>query len=156
MRISKNFEQGVYVLLLLGTQKNLTPLKSATMSEILRVSDSSLKKILRKLVVKELIDSSASKDGGFTLRKLITEITLLDVLSAIEGDDIIKYSMSHLAQSIFPNKEHTLESELLVLDTLNKGQAAFAQELSKVTLGDLIEADAITSGAIDWHLPLNN
>lgn len=150
MKISKNFEQGIYVLLLLGTQKNHTPLKSSSLSRVLKVSDSSLKKILRKLVIRGLIDSSASKDGGFTLRKSITEITLYDVLRAIEGDEVIKYTMSHLAQSIFPNKAHTLESENLVIKTLLNGQEAFISELSKVTLGDLLEAEAVEYGKIDW------
>lgn len=152
MRISKNFEQGIYVLLLLATQKEHQPLKSSLMSQILGVSDSSLKKVLRKLVVKDLIDSNASKDGGFKLKKSIQEITLLDVMNAIENDQVIKYSLTHLARSIFPNKKHTLKSEQLVIDTINNGERAFSKELEKITLADLIEADAIKNGAIDWLL----
>lgn len=151
MRISKNYEQAVYVLLLLATQKEHTPLKSNTISPILEVSDSSLKKILRKLVVKDLISSSASKDGGFKLKKSIEQISLLDVLNAVEDDQLFDYTMSHLSHKIFPNKQHTIKSEELVIHTLKKGELAFANELSKVYLSDLLEADAIKNGAIDWN-----
>ncbi|MFO8479000.1 Rrf2 family transcriptional regulator, partial [Staphylococcus aureus] len=51
MKISKHFEQGIYVLLILATQEGQGAVKSQTLSEKLEVSDSSLKKILRKLVV---------------------------------------------------------------------------------------------------------
>lgn len=150
MRISKNYEQGIYVLLLLATQKDHQPLKSGLMSQLLGVSDSSLKKILRKLVVKELIESTASKDGGFNLKKSIDEITLLDVLHAIEDDRVIKYTMTHLAQSIFPNKKQAFESENLVIQTITRGEQAFSAELAKVNLGELIDKQSIRHGAIDW------
>ena len=48
MKISKSFEQGMYVLLMLGLQKDNQIVKSNVMSNILHVSDSYLKKILRK------------------------------------------------------------------------------------------------------------
>lgn len=155
MRISKNYEQAIYVLLLLATQKELTPLKSSVMSQILEVSDSSLKKILRKLVVKDLISSNASKDGGFKLKQSIQEITLLDVLNAIENDKLFDYSLSHLAQRIFPNKEHSIKSEKLVVQAIQDGEDAFASELDKVFLSDLLKVEVIQNGVIDWNERIN-
>ena len=155
MRISKNYEQAIYVLLLLATQKELTPLKSSVMSQILEVSDSSLKKILRKLVVKDLISSNASKDGGFKLKQPIQEITLLDVLNAIEDDTLFDYSLSHLAQRIFPNKEHSIKSEQLVVQAIQNGEDAFASELDKVFLSDLLKVEVIQNGVIDWNERIN-
>lgn len=155
MRISKNYEQAIYVLLLLATQKELTPLKSNVMSQILEVSDSSLKKILRKLVVKNLISSNASKDGGFQLKQSIQEITLLDVLNAIENDKLFDYSLSHLAQRIFPNKENSIKSENLVVQAIQNGENVFAKELDKVLLSDLLKVEAIQNGVIDWNARIN-
>ncbi len=70
----QSIEQGIYVVLMLALQKNHEPIKSYTMSQILDVSDSYLKKILRKLVIAGLINSNASKDGGFTLAKSVRDI----------------------------------------------------------------------------------
>ena len=44
MKINKSFEQGIYVLLMLGLQKDNQTVKSNVMSNILQVSDSYLKK----------------------------------------------------------------------------------------------------------------
>lgn len=150
MKISKHFEQATYVLLLLATQKNHTPLKSSTLSRLLQVSDSSLKKILRKLVVADLITSSASKDGGFKLKQAIGSITLLAVLEAVEETPLIAYKNSQLAQEIFPNKAHTLESEQIVTQAILQGEQNFKQAFAPITLDQLLEADSIQFGAIDW------
>lgn len=44
MKLSKHLEEAVYVLLILATQKDQQALKSKTLSNLLEVSDSSLKK----------------------------------------------------------------------------------------------------------------
>ncbi|WP_054759752.1 Rrf2 family transcriptional regulator [Secundilactobacillus collinoides] len=75
MKISKSVEQGIYVTLMLALQKNHTPVKSLVLSQRLEVSDSYLKKILRKLVVADIINSNASKDGGYTLKRSVETIT---------------------------------------------------------------------------------
>ena len=110
MKISKSFEQGIYVLLMLGLQKDNQTVKSNVMSTILQVSDSYLKKILRKLVLAELITSNASKDGGFQLKKSLKQITLYDVYNAIETD-IITFDVSDLAEHVFNDDEHTKQSK---------------------------------------------
>lgn len=71
MKLNKSTEQAVYIVIILALQVNHHPLKSSLLAEILQVSDSYLKKILRKLVVAGIITSAASKDGGFQLKKNI-------------------------------------------------------------------------------------
>lgn len=124
MKISKSFEQGIYVLLMLGLQKDNQTVKSNVMSTILQVSDSYLKKILRKLVLAELITSNASKDGGFQLKKSLKQITLYDVYNAIETD-IITFDVSDLAEHVFNDDEHTKQSKKKVIDTIDLGIKAF-------------------------------
>lgn len=151
MRLSKNYEQALYVLLILATQKNNSALKSATLSNILHVSDSSLKKILRKLVVSDFIVSTASKDGGFQLKRAITDINLADVLVAIEGEPLIDFHLTHLAREFFPHEAHTIESEDVVIAALTRGTQAFAAELQAVTLSELLEAETLEHNFIDWE-----
>ena len=50
MIINQCVEQGIYVVLILSLEKDHRPLRSSELSTILSVSDSYLKKILRKLV----------------------------------------------------------------------------------------------------------
>lgn len=79
MKLNKSFEQAVYVLTMLALQENHTPVKSRVLSDILEVSDSYLKKILVKLTRAGLIQSNASKVGGYQLAQSVTTITLKDV-----------------------------------------------------------------------------
>ena len=58
MKFNKSIEQAAYVLIMLALQKNHTPVKSQTLSKILNVSDSYLKKILIKtLYVQKIIEN---------------------------------------------------------------------------------------------------
>ena len=65
------------------------------------MSDSSLKKILRKLVVANLITSNASKDGGFQLNQSIEDITLKDVIEAISNGDVIEFEIFTYQEGYF-------------------------------------------------------
>jgi Rrf2 family protein len=150
MRIGKSFEQSIYVLLILGSQKGHTPLKSTTLSTLLKVSDSSLKKILRSLVVANLIESEASKSGGFRLARPLAHVSLLDVLRAGEGEALIDYRPSHLARSLFPDREHVDQSETKVIAALESGTRAFSQQLEAVHLDELLKQEALDGGVIDW------
>lgn len=150
MKISKSFEQGIYVLLMIGLQKNNQSVKSNVMSKILKVSDSYLKKILRKLVLADLVISSASKDGGFQLKKSLKQITLYDVYKAIETEGI-KYEISDLAEHIFNDDEHTKQSKKKVIDTIDLGINAFNSKLSSVYLSELLIEEGNENIKIDWN-----
>ena len=150
MKINKSFEQGIYVLLMLGLQKDNQTVKSNVMSNILQVSDSYLKKILRKLVLAELITSNASKDGGFQLNKSLKEITLYDVYSAIETDGIT-FEVSDLAEHVFNDDEHTKQSKKKVVDTIFLGINAFNNQLASVKLSELLIEDSNGYLKMDWN-----
>ena len=150
MKISKSFEQGIYVLLMLGLQKDNQTVKSNVMSTILQVSDSYLKKILRKLVLAELITSNASKDGGFQLKKSLKQITLYDVYNAIETD-IITFDVSDLTEHVFNDDEHTKQSKKKVIDTIDLGIKAFNSQLASVNLSELLIEENDSYPKIDWN-----
>lgn len=71
VRINQSFEQGVVCLLMLSLQKDGRAVGSETLSELMGVSDSYLKKTLRKLVLAGLVESRAGRDGGFALARPI-------------------------------------------------------------------------------------
>ncbi|MFT8424186.1 MAG: Rrf2 family transcriptional regulator [Liquorilactobacillus sp.] len=151
LKVSKGVEQGVFVLLMLALQKDHTPVKSNILSDTLSVSDSYLKKILRKLVVAGLISSNASKDGGFQLKKSIEKISFLDVCMALDPIKEIELQNMQLANHIFPNDpEHVKKSEQTVIDVFSKGTEAFYKELKAVSLAKLLKEEKYTEGTINW------
>lgn len=151
MKINKSVEQGAYVILMLAFQQDHKPVKSSVLSKILKVSDSYLKKILRKLVVADLIISNASKDGGFQLIKQLDEITVYDVYHALEAQDT-SFKFSKLAYQIFEDEEKILNCEKKVVNVFHNASNAFENELKKVKLSDLISnKDNYTKGFIEWN-----
>lgn len=151
LKISKSVEQGIYVVLMLALQKDHTPLKSQLLSQQLGVSDSYLKKILRKLVIAGLIDSSASKDGGFVLKRSVEEISLLDVGQAVEQLGTLQMPTRHLAAKLFPGRpSHIEHSEATAKAAFEKAATAFDQTLAAVPLSQLLEQNSYQNGVVDW------
>lgn len=152
MKISKGVEQGVYVLLMMALQTEHRPLKSQLLSERLEVSDSYLKKILRRLVVAGLIESIASKEGGFILRRVIATISLYDVCQAVDEIDHLQLPDLHLAQKLFPGDvNHIQQSERLTTQTFAAANDAFSVQLKQLTLDRLLEPASYQSGVVDWY-----
>ena len=146
MKISKSLEQAIFVLLMLALQKDKTTVKSFILSKKLEISDSYLKKILRKMVVADLIVSNASKDGGFQLKKSIEEISLYDVYKAIETTEITDFK-SEIARKLFKDEEHIKNSEDRIIDTINKAE----DTLKKLKLSALLDSKKYKNSDIDWY-----
>ena len=149
MKISSTFEQGIYVIIILALEKDHKPVKSSTMSALLEVSDSYLKKILMKLSRSGLVVSSASKRGGYTLSSPADSISLKDVFTALgEGNGI--FVQSGYAEKLFPGRPHVKSSENRIMNTLSEGMDAFYERLDELKISDLLEDGAWQSGAIEW------
>lgn len=144
MKINKSVEQTIYVLLILALQKDGEPLKSRVLSAHLKVSDSYLKKKLKK---GGLIAASASKNGGYQLARPIGAISIKDVFTALQLTDD-QLELSHLAQYIFPDPNHVAQSEQEISQAFDQAFAAFYDQLDQFKLDRLLKEDAV--GRIDW------
>lgn len=136
MKIRQSFEQAVCILLLIAS--NDGPLKSHQLSEILKVSDSYLKKITRQLVVSGLITSKASKLGGFVLNKETKDISFLDIFDAIEGKESFIES-THLMDRVFDSSLKVAETESVIMEYLQNAEKQYRLKLQEITLDRLIE-----------------
>jgi len=148
MKVNESVEQAVFALLILASQKNHAPIKSSAISDTLKISDSYLKKTLRKLVVAKLIKSSASKDGGFQLARAIEEITLYDVYRAVEAE---KYNpqLSTRVRNVFGDRSHVKQGEAMVVETFQRARSAFDEELKSLYLATLLMPDGCIDESIN-------
>ncbi|MFC6165832.1 Rrf2 family transcriptional regulator [Lactiplantibacillus dongliensis] len=85
MQLAKSFEQAACILVLLATQRPDIPLTSAAIHDRIGGSATYLRKIIRKLVVAELVASTSGNNGGVRLSRSPEKITIKDVVLAIEG-----------------------------------------------------------------------
>ncbi len=149
MKINQTFEQGIYVVIILALQQDHKPVKSKTMSELLQVSDSYLKKILMKMSRNGLIVSSASKQGGYQLSRSVEEISLKDVYVALELNQDT-FTSSHFAQKLFPDQDHVIESEKILENVIQRGLEQFYEEMDLLKISQVLEDGKYQNGAIEW------
>lgn len=86
MKLSGAVEQACCIMALLADPKRTTPITNDALAEKMAVSPTYLKKISRKLVVAQLITSAQGAGGGFVLARELKQVTLHDVVLAIEGE----------------------------------------------------------------------
>ena len=149
MVINRCVEQGIYVVLMLSLQKDHRPLRSTELSTRLSVSDSYLKKILRKLVLADIIISNPGKDGGFQLARSIETISMYDVYSALEGE-ACELRISGIGKRIFIYGKDFSQGEEKVISIFEQANTAFLNELRKLFLSELVSQEHYLAGTIDF------
>ncbi|WP_210134834.1 Rrf2 family transcriptional regulator [Staphylococcus sp. GDX8P80P] len=136
MKLSKGWEQAVYVLLMLNLLPKHSVMTSTALSDRLNVSDSYLKKIIKALVKEDLVNSSTGKNGGFSLNKPLNQITFYDVFLAIEGRDAI-FSSQQLLKPFLGEKEGQKAEMCVVSHALYTIEHTLISTLSSITLDEV-------------------
>ncbi|MGX7195939.1 RrF2 family transcriptional regulator [Enterococcus olivae] len=140
MRLKNSLEEAICILLILGKNDQGMPIKSSSISQQLGVSDSYLKKVLRKLVIGEMITSSVSKGGGFSLARSLEDIYILDIYYAIEGKDSY-IRTKRLTEKVFSQKQEAERVEKKLLGFLQEGEELLLNRLANYSLGDLLREE---------------
>jgi Rrf2 family protein len=105
--------------------------------------------ILADLVRHGLLTAVAGPDGGYTLARAPEEITLLDVVDAVEGPTI-------LDTCVLRGGPCDWTDACPIHVTWWKAQAAFIDVLAGSTFAELVEVDAaIEAGTFDPEVPLH-
>jgi len=138
MRLKRSLEEAVYVLLILAKEEGDNPVKSYRISKQLSVSDSYLKKILRKLVLGGVVTSTSSKGGGFKLAKPIENIFMIDVYYAIEGKNSC-VQLRNLADQVFSSYDESKKVENNMFGLLNESEQSFLNKLADYPLVKLMQ-----------------
>lgn len=85
MKLNQATDYGFRMVLYMSILPYGTKITGAELSKALSIPNRFLLKIMRNLTRAELIKSFRGVDGGFTLAKKPNEITLVDVIDAVEG-----------------------------------------------------------------------
>lgn len=149
VRINKSTEQGIIVLLMLGLQKDGQPVDSQSLSTVMGVSDSYLKKTLRKLTIAGLITSSAGREGGFTLARPLDSITLGDAFRALDPDSFV-FPGSSIAEEVFEGCDQLSKSQWRIAQIFQESGDAFRKQLDEHLLTELLKTDAWHERPRDW------
>lgn len=139
MQFTKGVEQAICIIVILSTQERHIPLSSDEISRRLEVSPSYLKKITRKLVVKEIITSVSGNNGGLSLAKSLDKIKTLEVIEAMEGQ-ISMFPDTGLIEKAFKDGKHTEKGVDILRRVFTHADELLIEYFSRLTAADLLKA----------------
>jgi len=133
MLITRASEYAILSLIVLS--KSSVPMDSETLSRELTISKSFLAKILQALAKAEILKSFKGVKGGFALNAAPSEISMLKVMSSVEGKAPAVFECSPSQEDCPSDKASTCN----IWPFLNKLQGKIDSFLSELTLADIIE-----------------
>lgn len=87
---SKKCEHGLQAVLLLSSKYEGKSVNAADIAEELKIPKEFVAKILQSLRKVGIVESKRGKEGGFALAKKPSEIKLIDIVKALDGEDMFK------------------------------------------------------------------
>ena len=128
MKISRTVAYAVQAVLQLAQADADTPVPCSQLAKEGRMPERFLLQILRNLVTHQLLRSTRGVEGGYALARPAAEITLFDVIEAVDGP---------LIPSIPPLESLSEPATRRLSEVLHRVTAAARRELSSVSLADL-------------------
>jgi Rrf2 family protein len=133
MLITKASEYAILSLIIIS--KKHEPIGSEKLSQELKIPKSFLAKILQALAKNDILKSYKGMNGGFTLAKDTKDISMLSVISSVEGKAPAVFECSPDINVCPSNRA----SSCSIWPFLNKLQIKIDGFLSHLSLADLIE-----------------
>ena len=133
MLITRASEYAILSLIVLS--KASSPIDSETLSNQLSISKSFLAKILQSLAKNGILKSYKGVNGGFALLKKPKDISLLDIMSSVEGKAPTVFDCSPSLSDCPSNKAELCS----IWPFLNRLQGKIDRFLAEITLEDVLE-----------------
>lgn len=149
MKFSKSFSEAICIIVLLAVQKNHKPIPSYLISNKLEISDSYLRKTIKKLVNANIISSTTGKNGGIFLKKAPEEINFFDIYSALEEPSLL--NDFSIADKLFIVKKEIEKKENKFIDIINSFEQQLFSSMKEKTISDLFTDENIKEGYLDWY-----
>lgn len=131
MKLSKSFELGLAIILIVAQQPDNSAIPATKIANQLQSSLTYSQKLLRKLVIAGLIKATPGNNGGFILAKSPDDITLADIVVALDGN-ISSYQPSGVV-GIVSNS-----SNLVASQAIHTADLVWYQVLSQTSLASLL------------------
>ena len=152
MHLTKSTEQAICIMVMLYLQDRHVFLNSKEISQRLNISPTYLKKIMRKLVVNDLVKANTGIGGGYKY-KSNKKVTLYDIYVALNDEVEIFALKTEYVSKIFEGAlavDKRYSKYLKKVNTVNK---AIKSSLEDITIESLVE-DILEENSkirLDWN-----
>jgi len=140
MRVSKKTEYGIHSVLYIAVHRD-SPVLLDKLSEQ-GVSRDYLAKVMRSLTKMGILRSSVGVSGGYVLGREPEEISFKDIFLACEGEP--EFICARGA------RECDADDSCGIIVPFKNAYEKMLEELSKVTIQDLINKSSITEFELNW------
>jgi len=142
LKINRQTDYAVRVLLALAKHGEGIRLSSAEIQREMLIPAALMARIVAQLAHAELINTFAGRDGGLMLAHPASQITLKDVVEALEGPILLSECMQARGEDDCP-----FRSNCPVRSKWGRVQVAMMREMASITFEDLAgEASGLPMG----------
>jgi Rrf2 family transcriptional regulator, iron-sulfur cluster assembly transcription factor len=139
LRINRQTDYAVRVILALAKRGEETRLSSATIQREMQIPVSFMGRIVAQLAQAGLVKTFAGRDGGLQLPRPAAEITLRDVVETFEGPLLLSECMQAKEEADCP-----FQANCPVRTKWGRVQVAMLREMASITFADLaLEAESV-------------
>ena len=149
MKMSDGVEQAIHSVAMLSGLSEGGVLSAAALAEFHGVSTSYLLKHLQALSSAGILDTVPGPKGGYRLGKAPEEISLLDILLAVEGPAPAFRCAEIRQRGPHPVSDRFFAKPCNISAAMLRAERVYRAELAKTSIADLgIELNALDDGSI--------
>lgn len=154
LKLTNATEQALAIMAILSVQKADDPVSSESIYQKLSVSPSYVKKLLRKLVVSKVISGVSGNNGGFYLERDTKDISLLEIVEAIEGEFQSFPDVGVLQRAFSEFDEIAQNGESVISNFFSEADRAWENRLRSVSIREVLKKvfkDEAGIPEINWN-----
>ena len=134
LKINRQTDYAVRVVLALAKQGGQARLSSAAIQQEMLIPKSFMGRIVAQLAREGLIDAFPGRDGGLSLPRPASQITLKDVVEVFEGPILLSECMQVKGENDCP-----FQSDCPVRSKWGRVQVAMMREMASISFEDLVK-----------------
>lgn len=138
MKLGEGVEWALHCCTVLGALPRELTVPAAVLSEFHGVRPTYLAKQMQALARAGIVDSLPGRTGGYRLARPTAEITVLDVVLAVEGDERAFRCTEIRQQGPSATSPSSYVKPCGIAATMWRAEEQYRRELSATTIGDLV------------------
>ncbi len=143
MRLPEGVEWSLHCTWLLTFTRDRDPLPARRLAEFYGLPEAYLAKLLKALVRAGLLSATSGPRGGFRLARPPGDITVADIVEAVEGPSPLFLCTEIRQRGPVPLTGEACRRPCGIAQVMDRAESAWRAELAATTIGDLVETSGI-------------
>jgi Rrf2 family protein len=143
MRLPEGVEWALHCTWLLTFTRDRDPLPARRLAEFYELPEAYLAKLLKALVRADLLSATSGPRGGFRLARPPGDITVADIVEAVEGPSPLFHCTEIRQRGPVPLTGAACRRPCGIAQVMDRAESAWRAELAATTIADLVETSGI-------------